>query len=284
MFTRRAALIGSLALAGCGTRGDFDQARRTELYLQRLERRLGPGARLGVAALNSETGARIGFRAEERFAMASTFKWLLAAAALERLDHSRQIAITRDDLVTYSPVTSTRVGDEMSVIELAEAAVVVSDNTAANLLLRQLDGPDGFTVWLRQNVDHVTRLDRWELELNENAPGDERDTTTPLAQADALNRLLVGDSLRRSNRETLRAWMIACQTGLQRIRGGLPSNWRVGDKTGTGMNGAHNDVAIAWAPKGAAILIAVYQDGGNADADTRNFVHREVGGLVAAWI
>lgn len=284
MFTRRATLAGSLALAACGTRGDVDQARRTENYLRRLERRLGPGARLGVSALNTDTGARINFRAEERFAMASTFKWLLAAAALERLDHSRQIAITQADLVTYSPATSERVGGEMSVIELAEAAVVLSDNTAANLLLHRLDGPDGFTVWLRQNVDSVTRLDRWELELNENAPGDVRDTTTPLAQVEALNRLLVGDSLRRSNRETLRAWMIASRTGLQRIRAGLPSDWRVGDKTGTGMNGAYNDVAIAWPPKGHAILIAVYQDGGNADADTRNMVHRHAGALVADWI
>ncbi|MDZ4691317.1 class A beta-lactamase [Terricaulis sp.] len=284
MFSRRATLIGSLALAACGTRGDVDQARRTENYLQMLERRLGPGARLGVAALNTENGNRIGFRAEERFAMASTFKWLLAAAALERLEHDQLISFSQSDLVSYSPATTPRVGAGMTVIELAQAAVVVSDNTAANLLLRRLGGPEDFTIWLRQNVDAVTRLDRWETELNENAPGDDRDTTTPLAQVDALNRLLVGDSLRRSNRETLRAWMIASQTGLQRIRGGLPSDWRAGDKTGTGMNGAVNDVAIAWPPKGNAILIAVYQDGGNADADTRNRVHREVGGLVADWI
>lgn len=284
MFSRRATLAGGLALAACGTRGDVDQARRTENYFRRLEADLGPGARLGVAALNTENGARIGYRAEERFAMASTFKWLLAAAALERLDHSTQVAVTREQLVTYSPVTGERVGGEMSVIELAQAAVVVSDNTAANLLLGQLNGPEGFTVWLRQNVDSVTRLDRWETDLNENAPGDVRDTTTPIAQANALNRLLVGDSLRRSNRETLRAWMIASQTGLQRIRGGLPADWRVGDKTGTGMNGAVNDVAIAWPPKGSAILIAVYQDGGNADAEMRNRVHRESAALIADWI
>ncbi|MBC7769295.1 MAG: class A beta-lactamase [Phycisphaerales bacterium] len=284
MLTRRATLVSGLALAACSTRGDIDQARRTHAYLEMLERRLGPGARLGVAALSAGTGDRINYRADERFAMASTFKWLLAAAALERLEHDRLISYSQGDLVMHSPVTGEHIAAGMTVWQLAEAAVTVSDNTAANLLLRQLDGPEGFTVWLRQNVDAVTRLDRWETELNENTPGDERDTTTPLAQVEALNRLLVGDSLRRSNRETMRAWMIASQTGLQRIRAGLPSDWRVGDKTGTGMNGSVNDVAIAWAPKGEAILIAVYQDGGDADSDTRNAVHREIGALVADWV
>jgi len=284
MLSRRLTLAGALALAACGTRGDADQVRRTETYLRMLEQRLGPGARLGVAALNAETGARILYRADERFAMASTFKWLLAAAALERLDHGELVRYGQSDLVWYSPVTVTRIAEGMSVSQLAEAAVTVSDNTAANLLLRQLGGPEGFTVWIRQNVDAVTRLDRWETDLNENAVGDERDTTTPRAQTDALHRLLVGDSLRRANRETLRTWMIASQTGLQRIRGGLPDDWRVGDKTGTGMHGAVNDVAIAWAPKGDAILIAVYQDRGDADAETRNAVHREVAALVADWI
>lgn len=284
MFTRRATLAGGLALAACSTRGDIDRARRTEAYLQMLERRLGEGARLGVAALDTSTGNRILYRAEERFAMASTFKWLLTAAALERLDHGLRITYGQDDLVAYSPVTGENVASGMTVSQLAEAAVTVSDNTAANLLLRQLGGPDGFTVWLRQNVDSVTRLDRWETDLNENAAGDVRDTTTPLAMANAMNRLLVGDSLRRANRETLRAWMIACETGLQRIRAGLPSDWRAGDKTGTGMNGAANDVAIAWPPKGGALLIAVYMDRGDADAATRNGVHREIGALVADWI
>ncbi len=282
MFSRRAALAGGLALAACSARGDADEAQLAEF--RRLELDLGPGGRLGVAALNTATGARIGFRAGERFAMASTFKWLLAAAALERLDHEASIAIEREDLVTYSPVTGEHVGGAMSVAQLAEAAVVISDNSAANLLLRELEGPAGFTAWLRQKGDAVTRLDRWETDLNENAPGDARDTTTPLAQVDGLNRLLVGDALRRENRETLRAWMIASRTGLQRIRGGLPPGWRVGDKTGTGMNGAVNDVAIAWPPQGDAILIAVYQDAGNADAETRNRIHREVGALVADWV
>lgn len=283
-LTRRATLVSGLALAACSTRGDPDRARRTHAYLQMLESRLGEGARLGVAALNTDNGRRIGYRADERFAMASTFKWLLAAAALERLDHGQHITYTAGDLVTYSPITETRLSDGMSVSELAEAAVTVSDNTAANLLLRQLNGPEGFTTWLRQNVDAVTRLDRWETELNENAPGDVRDTTTPMAQADALNRLLVGRSLRRANRQTLRAWMIASTTGRERIRAGLPADWRVGDKTGTGANGAVNDVAIAWPPKGDAILIAIYQDGGNADSATRNGVHREAAALIADWI
>lgn len=283
-LTRRAALASAAALAACGHNRDPDQERRTHNYLATLERRLGAGARLGVAALDTSTGARIGYRADERFAMASTFKWLLAAAALERLDHGQLIEYRADDLVSHSPISGQHVDAGMTVHQLAEAAVTVSDNAAANLLLRQLGGPEGFTVWIRNHVDSVTRLDRWETDLNENAPGDVRDTTTPLAMVNAMSRLLVGDSLRRANRETLRAWMIASRTGLERIRGGLPADWRVGDKTGTGMNGAVNDVAIAWPPKGGAILIAVYQDGGDADAQTRNGVHRQAGALVADWI
>jgi len=284
MLSRRVTLAGALALAACGTHGDADQARRTETYLRMLEQRLGPGGRLGVAVLNADTGQRIGYRADERFAMASTFKWLLAAAALERLDHDRVLSFTREDIVDYSPITEEHIGEGMTVAQLAEAAITMSDNTAANVLLTALGGPNGFTLWIRQHVDTVTRLDRFETLLNENLPGDERDTSTPRAQVNALNRLLVGDSLRRANREALRTWMIGSLTGGERIRDGLPSDWRVGDKSGTGMNGAFNDVAIAWAPKGDAILIAVYQDGGDADSDTRNAIHREIGALVADWI
>lgn len=285
MFTRRATLAGGLALAACSHRGDPDQAARTQAMLRRIEQRLGEGGRLGLAAYDTGSGARISYRADERFAMASTFKWLLAAAALERLPHDRVLNFSQSDLIDWSPSTSERVGEGgLSVNELCEAAVTVSDNTAANLLLNELGGPGDFTNWLHNNVDVLTRIDRMEPALNENAEGDIRDTTTPASQIRAMRRLLVGNELRRSNRERLRAWMVASRTGLERLRAGLPDEWRVGDKTGTGANGAVNDVAIAWPTKKLPILIACYLDRGTADAATRNAVHAEVARLVVDWL
>jgi beta-lactamase class A len=173
----------------------------------------------------------------------------------------------------------------MTVEELARAAVVQSDNGAANLLLDAAMGPEGFTNFLRANGDAVTRLDRNEPALNENLPGDERDTTTPDAMARTTIRVLTTDAaLNPRSRETLTQWLIDCQTGLARLRAGLPPDWRAGDKTGTG-GGEHNattDVAIAWAPGRAPIVIACFLSHSTAEPAARNAAHAEVARIVSA--
>ncbi|MBL8531380.1 MAG: serine hydrolase, partial [Hyphomonadaceae bacterium] len=170
--------------------------------------------------------------------------------------------------------------------EACEGAVKLSDNTAANLLLQIQGAPEGFTRLLRADGDGVTRLDRYELDLNDVAPGDERDTTTPEAMARTLKRFLLDDGvLAPAHREKLIGWMIDSPTGLQRLRAGFPASWRAGDKTGTwnGEHNAANDVAIAWpAPHGAPIIVCAYLHRSTIDAAGRNAAHAEIGRIIAA--
>jgi beta-lactamase class A len=228
------------------------------------------GARLGVYALATGTGATVVHRADERFALCSTFKTLAAAAVLDRhpvagLD--RRVTYTRADLVAYSPVTEKHVGTGMSLRDLCDAAVRYSDNTAANLLLREIGGPRALTAHLRGLGDRVSRLDHNEPELNSNPPGDPRDTTSPRAVAADYRALVLGDALPAAKRELLTDWLVRSTTGGRRVRAGVPRDWKVGDKTGTGDWGRANDVAVLWPPRGAPLVIAVLTERPDREAD-----------------
>ncbi len=256
--------------------------------LAALERR--NGGRLGVAALDTASGRRVGHRGDELFPLCSTFKFLAAAFVLARVDRGeekldRRVVFSDKDLVTYSPVTKNHVGPGgMSMAEICEAAVTLSDNTAGNLQLASFGGPAGLTAYARSLGDRATRLDRIETELNEAKPGDPRDTTTPVAMLDTMQRLLISDALSASSRDRLIGWLLASKTGARRLRAGLPADWRVGDKTGTGNNGTANDVAIAFPPGRAPILITAYYPESTIPDDARNAVIAEAGRLAVAGL
>jgi beta-lactamase class A len=226
------------------------------------EQRLCPG-RLGVVAIDMQSGRRILVRWSERFPLASTFKLPLVMAVLTRVDRraerlDRAIAFGADALVAYSPVVGLQPrGGKLTVDALCAAAIERSDNAAANLLLQTVGGPAGVTRYVRSIGDAVTRLDRSEPALNETIPGDVRDTTTPEAMARTLVRLLRDPILSAASKKRLFGWMHRAETGRARIRAGVPAGWTVGDKTGTTNTGA-NDVAILWPPTGAPIVLAMY--------------------------
>jgi beta-lactamase class A len=185
-------------------------------------------------------------------------------------------------LLEYAPATRERVADGFMTVEaLMQAAVIVSDNTAANLLLREIDGPVGLTQFIKAQGDSVTRLDRNEPMLNVNKPGDVRDTTSPRAMVGLMRRLLCGPTLSEEHRALLIGWMRACETGKLRLRDGFPADWKVGDKTGTGLRNAVNDVAIAEPPGRAPILVATYMSEGTATMDAAQLAHAKVASLVA---
>ena len=247
------------------------------------------GGRLGVAMLDTGSGATIAYRASERFRMCSTFKLLLAACVLARVDRGqerleRRIAYGAADLVAYSPITERHVADGMTVAELCHAAITVSDNGAANLLLRQIGGPAALTAFLRASGDAVTRLDRIEPALNDAPPGDPRDSTTPLVMVTTMRRLLLGDLLQPSSRARLVAWLIASTTGAARLRAGTPTGWAIGDKTGTWSGDSRpatsNDVAILWPPGRAPILIAAFLTECPAAAAARDAALADVARIV----
>lgn len=287
MLTRRQSLVlGSAALVAFASGiARASGAASLKATCTALENRVA--GRLGVAIMDTATGAVDGYRQDERFPMCSTFKFLAAACTLGRADRreeslTRQVAIPATGFVAHSPVTEKHAGKTMSVEALCEAIMTISDNTAANLLLGSFGGPAGLTAWVRSLGDGVTRLDRTEPTLNEAAPGDPRDTTSPAAMAAIMHRLLLGEVLSKASRERLTAWLVADQTGGKRIRAGLPADWRVGDKTGSGSNGATNDIAILWPPGRRPLLVTVYLTETTAAPDARDAVHADVGRFVSA--
>ena len=253
------------------------------------------GGRLGVCLLDTGSGRLVGHRLDERFAMCSTFKLPLAALVLRAADAGRlrldeAVAITKADLVSYAPVVEPKVGQTLTVAALAEGAQTTSDNAAGNLLLARLGGPAGFTAALRGLGDSVTRLDRTEPQLNIVKPGEEHDTTSPRAMAATMARLLTGDALSAASRERLIGWMVATTTGGKRLRAGLPSSWRSGDKTGTGradaMTDKVNDIGITWPPGKAPLVITAYFDSSRRTDATQpadEAALAEVGRIAAAW-
>jgi beta-lactamase class A len=245
--------------------------------------------RLGVAVLDIGSGEKSGHRTDERFAMCSTFKMLLAAAVLERVDAgaeslARRISIPATGLLPHSPATQEHAGGSMPILDLCAAIVTLSDNTAANLLLASIDGPAGITRFARSLGDTVTRLDRIEMALNEALPRDPRDTTSPAAMVANMQKLVLGNKLSPASRQQLTAWLIANKTGDERLRAGLTGGWRVGDKTGSNGENTTNDIAIIWPPRQAAVLVAAYLTACEGSEAKRNAVLAQVGRLVAQSI
>jgi beta-lactamase class A len=267
-------------------------ARATALQdrIAALERR--HGGRLGVAIQGSANGAPVSHRGGERFALCSTHKFLSAAFVLARVDHGeesldRRVVYGKEALVPYSLITEPHASaDGMTIGALCEAALTLSDNTAANLLLDSVGGPPALTAWLRTLGDGMTRLDRREPDLNEARPGDPRDTTTPLAMLETMRKLLLGPALSPASRTRLADWLVACKTGDKRLRAGVPEDWRAGDKTGSGGHNATNDIAIFWPPAApgthrAPILVTAYYAEAHISAEARDAVLAEIGRLAA---
>ncbi|MEU2287557.1 class A beta-lactamase [Streptomyces sp. NPDC013178] len=247
------------------------------------------GARLGVFAHNVRTRRSVRYRADERFPVCSLFKVLAVAAVLRDLDRdgevlARRIHYTADDVVENSPVTQDHVADGMTVAELSEAAICRSDNTAANLLLRELGGPAAITRFARSVGDRVTRLDRWEPELNSAEPWRVTDTTSPYAIGRSYARLVLGGALEPGDRRRLTDWMLANETSVNRFRKGLPSTWTLADKTGGGWYGANNDAGIAWTPDGAPVVLVVQLTKPDRDAAYDHDLIVETAGLLAATL
>ncbi len=288
-FLRHAASVGLAAVIPAPAIAQAAQPFGGQAFAQAIRAAESQGdGRLGVAVLDTATGRRFASRGDERFPLASTFKMVLAAAVLAEVDQGREqldrrVPIGAADLVDHAPVTGQRLGAVgMTVAELCEATMVWSDNPAANLLLPGIGGPAGLTRFARRLEDDQFRLDRIETALSEGKPGDPRDTTTPVAMLGIMNRLLVGDVLRPDSRTRLTGWLVGCRTGDQKIRAGLPTDWRCGDKTGSGGYGTNNDVAIVWPPGRGPVLVAAYLTQSKASLELRNAALAAIGRAVAA--
>lgn len=253
-------------------------------------------ARLGVCFLDTATGEVSGHRMEERFAMCSSFKLAMVAACLREADNGRLnleevLPYSEADLLPWAPVTRKHLAQGgLSMATLAQAAQELSDGVAANLLVKRLGGPKAVTAKFREMGDTVTRLDRYEPELGMVLSADTRDTTTPLAYAQLLKRILAGSILRPDSRERLLGWTRNTVTGTRRLRAGLPNEWRSGNKTGTGRDPGTtnkcNDVAITFPPGKNPLIVTAYFDSGEytEKIEARHeAVLAEVGKMAAEW-
>ncbi|WP_085994163.1 class A beta-lactamase [Oceanobacillus senegalensis] len=228
-------------------------------------------ARLGIYALDTGTNQTVKHREDERFAYGSTHKALSVGVLLQQnnlneLDQT--ITFTYDDLVNYNPITEKHVDTGMTLREISDAAIRHSDNTAANLILEQIGGPEGFKEALRKIGDDVTNPERIEPELNEVEPGETQDTSTPEALATSLQAFTTGDALPSEKQDLLIDWLKRNTTGDALIRAGVPEGWEVGDKTGSASYGTRNDIAIIWPPNGDPIFLAVLSSRDQKDAES----------------
>lgn len=261
-------------------------SRAGQAELAELEQRYG--ARLGVYARNVRTGRTLTHRAGERFAMCSTFKAFAAAAVLR--DHAgcapldRVIHYPPLDLLPNSPRTAENQASGMTVADLCAAAIQYSDNAAGNLLLREIGGPPGLTRFYRSLGDQVSRLDRWEPELNTAIPGDRRDTTTPEAVAASLERVALGPALDPADRERFVTWLKGNTTGAARFWAGLPRDWVLADKTGTGSYATANDIGVAWTTRGTPVVLAVLSTKPAQDAPVEEMLIEEAARIMARTV
>lgn len=282
MITRR----GLLGLALTAALAPAAEAARGASALKAIQKRVG--GRLGVHVLDTQSGKRLTLDDKSRYAMTSTFKVPLAASLLWQVDKGafplvQPMAINRGDLQPHSPILEKAFeqgATELTLRDLCGAAVAFSDNTAANILLKAMGGPDAFTQFMRSIGDETTRLDRFEPDLNSNLPGDERDTTTPYAMVESLLRIFTQDVLTLGSRALLIDWMTASKTGLDRVRKGLPKTWVSSDKTGTGPNGAFNDLVITWPLERRPIIIAVYMSESKVGTAQLASAQAEIGKMV----
>ncbi|MDQ0270389.1 class A beta-lactamase [Cytobacillus purgationiresistens] len=271
-------LLSCLTLAGCSG----DKANTTEPItknkeaaiadnLSRLEEKFD--ARLGVFAVDTGTNQSVAYRSDERFPFASTHKALAVGALLQQKsieELNERITYNRDDLVDYSPITEKHIDTGMTLKELCDASIRYSDNTAGNLILKELGGPSGFKKSLREIGDKVINPERFEPELNDVKPGEIQDTSTPKALAASLQAFVIEDILPEEKRVILTDWLKRNTTGDHLIRAGVPKGWEVGDKTGSASYGTRNDIAIIWPPNGEPIVLAILSSRDIKDADTND--------------
>jgi beta-lactamase class A len=278
---RAALILPAIGLAGAVHAADAAAATRA---LADLERRAG--GRLGVAAWRRGGSQVLAWRGDERFPFCSTAKVMVVGTVLTQAARTpglldERVRYRKTDLVSWSPVTERHVDAGMTIADLCAAALQVSDNSACNLLLDRIGGPAAVTAFARRIGDTAFRLDRRETELNSALPGDPRDTTTPRAMAKSLEALLLEEALAPDARRRLLDWMFANTTGKERIQAGVPADWRVADKTGTGAYGTTNDVGVVFPPQGQPVIVAIYYTGSSPDAKSDSKVVAAAAATVA---
>ncbi|OCH03545.1 class A beta-lactamase [Aliivibrio fischeri] len=270
-------LFGLIVLANNAIAGSLTQ------NIEAIE--LSSGGYIGVSVLNTETNKTWEYKGDQRFPMMSTFKTLACAkmlydSSVGGIDKYKTTSITKEQIIPWSPVTEPLVDHMITTKKACEATMLMSDNTAANIVLSEIGGPSSLTQFLRAIGDDKTRLDRIEPELNEAKNGDKRDTTTPVAMSQTLNALLFGNTLNPQDEQTLKSWMMNNKVSDPLLRSILPNNWSIADRSGAGGFGSRGITAAVWNDKHQPIIISIYLTQTKLDMAERNQVIVEVGNAI----
>ena len=266
--------------------------------------RVKPG-RIGVAVMDISSGETWSIAGTDWFPMQSVFKLPLGAAVLDAVGRGAfaltdTITLTPADLSPpYSPISAAYPGRRTwTVRELLVAAVGGSDNTAADVVMKMIGGPEAVTSWLESKGVSDVRIDRYErefqLELNGMPPfqpawaqesvflarlnelpaetrkaatmrylDDPRDTATPLGAVNFLATLQRGELLAPPLTAELLRIATETTTGAKRLKAGLPAGAMIAHKTGTarpdhGINPAINDIGIVTLADGRTIAVVTF--------------------------
>lgn len=269
------ALALLMILSGC-------KQETPELNFGALEAKYN--AKIGVYVLDTNDNSEIAYNADERFAYCSTHKFLSVGALLQRktFDELNELRIySADEILPYSAITKAHVADGLTLAEICEAALRISDNTAANLVMEELGGIDAFRDSLRAIGDTVTEPARLEPELNIYNPGSLDDTSTPRQLAKDLQMYLLGDLLRDDKKILLASWMSDNSITDDLIKAGVPKDWKVLDKSGAGINyGMRNDIAVIFPPKRNPIVVAIMTRRNEAGARYDNELVADVARMI----
>ncbi len=248
--------------------------------IEEIENKLG--ARIGASIYDVTDNKFWSYKGDTRFPLLSTFKTLACAKLLADVEKGLQSfetssVITTSSLVKWSPVTKNHVGEKFSLKQACSAAMIMSDNTATNIVLTGIKGPKALTHFMRSIGDDVTRLDRIEPYLNEALDGDKRDTTTPNAMVKSLHTLLFGDALSQASKAQLKQWMIDNKVTGSLLRSVLPENWSIADRSGAGGNGSRAITAVIWSDKRSPLIISIYLTQTDASFALRNKAIADIG-------
>ena len=235
-------------------------AKKSKVYYKLYKLEIAAKANIGVYAVDTDSGKIINYNPSKRFAYCSTHKVFTVAEILHRYSPEQLqevIHYKEDDILSYAPVTKEHVDTGMTLFDICEAAVRLSDNTAANLIIAKLGGIKNFKLALRELGDDITNPVRLEPEMNEFIPGDDSDTSTPKQMALNLQKYILGDVLNEEQKQILINWMTDNTITDNLIKASVPDNCKVIDKSGSGTYGTRNDIAIIYPESGKPIIMAI---------------------------
>lgn len=281
----------TLPMMGCRSLNDLTvNTAKTDNSVQQQLNRIIPAwekrldAKIGVSITNSATLQHASYRGSEQFPFNSTIKTFIVANFLQLVDSNqrslnKQVDIKQSDLLEYAPVCKIffDANESMTFEQLCAAAITMSDNTAANLILVELGGLAVFNQFLQSIGLANTVAGHDEPLLNEAKYGDVVDTTQPVEYATGLQSLMTQTVLSTESKQRLLDWMRQNKVADGLFRRHLPANWQIADRTGAGSNGSRNIIAVVWNEKQVSYFISLFIVETSASFSDRNEAIARIG-------